>query len=187
VARERCIARNNGAFTNNNPNAPEGKQVGIVQMTGSTSNRARWRLEPTISICAQPSAAAGTQASSRLKQACNQPFRLSPAQSNSFGTEARSSRNATRTMLLRVAFTRKANRLAAQAIITRAIIWDRYRAYDASVGRWDNDPVNSIDVFGLAGVQPNAAQQAQINNALMAMHSLTGVHSDQAILSKSRK
>jgi RHS repeat-associated protein len=84
----------------------------------------------------------------------------------------------------------------------------RYRAYDASVGRWinrdpgdnpemsqgpnlylyvDNDPVNSIDVFGLAGVQPNAAQQAQINNALMAMHSLTGVHSDQPILSKSRK
>jgi RHS repeat-associated protein len=31
------IARNNSAFTNNNPNAPEGKQVGIVQMTGSIS------------------------------------------------------------------------------------------------------------------------------------------------------
>src|SRR5207302_1249229 len=31
------IARNGSAFTNNNPNAPEGKQVGIVQMTGSIS------------------------------------------------------------------------------------------------------------------------------------------------------
>ena len=31
------IARNNSAFTNNNPNAPEGKQVGIVEMTGSIS------------------------------------------------------------------------------------------------------------------------------------------------------
>lgn len=31
------IAKNKSAFTNSNPNAPEGKQVGIVQMTGSMS------------------------------------------------------------------------------------------------------------------------------------------------------
>ena len=31
------IARNSSSFTNNNPNAPEGKQVGIIQMTGSVS------------------------------------------------------------------------------------------------------------------------------------------------------